>query len=292
MPEFDTPYFSIVIPSFNSRKFVAQSLDSILRQNFTKWEVLIIDNFSNDGTDEILDEFDDPRIRRFKLNNHGSISASRNLGIKEAKAEWIAFLDSDDWWAPDKLFECSTKINSEVDLIYHDLIVISDNKRDKHLKCRQLKSPVINDLLVNGNPIAASSVVVRKYILQKIGYMNERPDLIKTADYNTWLKIANTSDSFLHIPKKLGYYRIHNNNVSDDSILEPTLAAMEEFLYLLSNKKKTKIKLNLIYAQARVRFISKNYSQAWPDLVQVIKHGSILRRIKAFLMLLRISINI
>ena len=288
MTELKPPFFSIVIPSFNSDKFIAQTLQSVLEQEFSNWEVLLIDNNSSDGTDEIVKSFFDKRIRKFKINNNGSISKSRNLGIKEARGEWIAFLDADDWWEPSKLFKCQEKIKDGIDFIYHDLSVISQNKQHKDLVCRQLKNPGIIDLIMNGNPIAASSVVVRKSLLEEIGYMDENPSLIKTGDYNTWLKIARKTNSFLHIPKKLGFYRIHDKNVSNDSILQPTLEAINEFLILLTDSQKTKIKINITYTQARIRFLNKNYQKALPDLLQVVKYGSFPKKIKSLLMLFRV----
>ena len=285
MPVSESPFFSIVIPSFNSAKYINQSLQSVLDQRFSNWEILIIDNFSTDGTDKILNKYVDHRIKIFKINNHGSISMSRNLGIKEAKGRWIAFLDADDWWEPHKLLECREKIRANVDFIYHDLAVISSNRKNKDLECRQLAHPVIFDLILNGNPIATSSVVVKSSILKKVGYMNESPDLIKTADYNTWLRIARITDSFLHIPKKLGYYRIHESNISDDMILQSTLEAIAEFSYLFDDQQHAKIKNRIIYSQARLKFINKNYPQAVPDLIHVIKHGSLIKKIKSLFML-------
>lgn len=288
----ESPFFSIVIPTYNSEKYLVQSLESVLEQNFLNWEVLIIDNFSNDSTDQILKNYSDSRIRISKINNYGSISTSRNLGIRQARGEWIAFLDSDDWWTSNKLIECKAKIEDNIDFIYHDLAVISDNKKHKDLECRQLSSPVMLDLLMNGNPIAASSVVVRKSILEKIGYMNELPSLIKTADYNAWLKIAKITNSFFHIPKKLGYYRIHGANTSNDLILQPTLDAMAEFLYLLDDRQQSRVKNNLTFAQARVKFINKKYPDASIELIHTMKHGSYSQKIKSLVMLTSANIKI
>ena len=286
----ESPFFSVVLPTFNRVSFLGQAIESVLDQTFSNWEMLLVDNNSTDGTGDLLYKFSDERIRIFKVNNNGSISVSRNLGIRESKGEWIAFLDSDDWWKSNKLAKCKENITASVDFIYHDLEILSLNKKHKNLNCRQLNSPVLNDLLLKGNPIAASSAVVRKSLFPRVDYMNEDPGLIMTADYNTWLKMANITDAFLHIPKKLGFYRIHGKNVSNDSILEPSLKAMDGFFSSLSEKQKNDVISDLTYVQGRVKFINRNYTKAQIDLLNVIRFGKISNKMKSMWMLAQIRI--
>ena len=288
----DSPFFSIVLPTFNRASFLSQAVESVLDQTFLNWELLLVDNNSTDGTDDLLDKFKDKRIKTVKISNGGSISVSRNLGIKAARGEWVAFLDSDDWWKSNKLADCRRNITASVDFIYHDLEIVSDNKKHKNLNCRQLNPPVLNDLLLKGNPIAASSAVVRKSLFAQVNYMNEDPELIMTADYNTWLKIANITDAFLHIPNKLGFYRIHSNNVSNDSILEPAIKAMNGFLFRLNEKQKSDVISDLTYVQGKVKFINRNYTKAQQDLIKVVRAGRILNKIKSLSILIQIRIII
>jgi glycosyltransferase involved in cell wall biosynthesis len=84
------------MPTYNHAKFINLAVSSVLAQTFVNWELIIIDNFSTDETIELLDAYSDERIKILQINNQGSIARSRNLGITSAKAEWIAFLDSDD----------------------------------------------------------------------------------------------------------------------------------------------------------------------------------------------------
>ena len=287
-----SPFFSIILPTFNGESFLGQAIESVLDQTFSNWELLVVDNNSTDGTDDLLDKFKDKRIKTFKISNGGSISVSRNLGIKTARGEWVAFLDSDDWWKSNKLSECRRNTNESVDFIYHDLKIVSNNKKHRNLNCRQLRQPVLCDLLLKGNPIAASSAVVRRPLLVRVDYMNEDTQLVKTADYNTWLKIANITDAFLHIPKELGFYRIHSDNVSNDSILEPALKAMNGYFFRLNENQKSNVINDLIYAQGRVKFINRNYTKAAQDLIKVVKNGRILNKIKSLSMLVQIRIII
>lgn len=94
---------SIVMPSYNTAEYIADSIRSVLAQTYPNWELLIVDDCSTDETDVIVASFDDPRIRYFKNEKNGGAAVSRNRALREAKGKWIAFLDSDDLWMPDKL---------------------------------------------------------------------------------------------------------------------------------------------------------------------------------------------
>jgi len=156
------------------------------------------------------------------------IARSRNLGIKFAKGDWIAFLDSDDWWSKEKLEICLNNSDDNVDLIYHDLEVKYRNTKfsvkKKIFKGRQLKYPVLIDLLesgiIKGNAIGNSSVLVRKNILNKIGGINENIKLVGSEDYNTWLRVAQITDQFKYLKKNLGYILIHDTNTSKKDMVQ------------------------------------------------------------------------
>ena len=94
---------SIVTPTFNCAPLLRRAIDSVLQQTHQDWELLVVDNHSTDGTEELVRGYRDTRIRYFKIQNNGVIAASRNLAISQAKGEWLAFLDADDWWMPQKL---------------------------------------------------------------------------------------------------------------------------------------------------------------------------------------------
>ena len=108
---------------------------------------------------------------------------------------------------PNKLEVCLSNLNDNIDLIYHDLKITHDTRKffkRRVIKSRQLKKPVLIDLLVKGNAINNSSVIVRKRLLEKIGLINEDRDLIAAEDYNTWLKISKLTNKFLYLQKSLG----------------------------------------------------------------------------------------
>ena len=138
-----TPLVSVVIPSYNHARYLGRALQSILDQTYTNWEAIVIDNHSTDKTDEVMTSFTDPRITYLKIHNKGIIAASRNVGIRAAKGEWIAFLDSDDWWTADKLQFCFDCINDKVDLVYHDMGIVTDKHQSfsrKTIKSWQVRT--------------------------------------------------------------------------------------------------------------------------------------------------------
>ena len=102
--------FSIILPTFNRSGFVKKAIQSVINQDYKNWELIIIDNYSKDNTEELVKQFSDERIIFKKLKNDGVIARSRNFGIKLAKGEYIAFLDSDDWWYSQKLKTVNKKI--------------------------------------------------------------------------------------------------------------------------------------------------------------------------------------
>jgi glycosyltransferase involved in cell wall biosynthesis len=282
------PLVSVVIPTYNREFFLRRAVQSVLDQTFTDWELLVVDNESTDGTAKYLKTLNDSRIRVLNVKNNGIISISKNLGICQSKGKWVAFLDSDDWWHHSKLFECKKYMMDSIALIYHDCKVDSKYIKRKDINSRQLKSPVLFDLLLNGNPIVGSSVVVKKSLLAEVGYMNENANLNTTADFNTWLKIASKTDSFLHIPQKLGCYSFHKNNVSSLAISKPTIESMEDFLYLLDKKQRRRIVSNLTYSQGRLRFINKDFDGCKTDLVKVLRHGGFQNIFKSIWMLVQV----
>src|SRR4051812_44716056 len=97
------PLVSVVIPTYNHAQFLGRALGSVIAQTYTNWEAIVVDNHSQDDTDAVVASQSDPRIKLLKIHNNGVIAASRNKAMREARGEWIAFLDSDDAWYPEKL---------------------------------------------------------------------------------------------------------------------------------------------------------------------------------------------
>lgn len=278
------PIISVIIPTFNHAIYLGRALQSVLDQTYTNWEAIIVDNNSTDNTDEVMNRFKDSRITYLKIHNNGVIAASRNLGIRASKGEWIAFLDSDDWWTVDKLQVCFDHIHDKVDLIYHDLEIVSDRPRffrRKILRSWQLNSPALVDLLLNGNAIVNSSVLVRKRLLQQIGGINESMEMIAAEDYNTWLRIAELTEGFVYLSSKLGYYRMHNLSISHKDMSQPGRCAIAEFLPRLGEPEILKIEAVFRYTSGRFNYYADNFVNARENILFSMKWGHFSLKIKS-----------
>ena len=210
---------SVILPTFNHAKYLKTAIESVINQNYLSWELIIIDNNSVDETLEIINSYSDNRIKYCKIQNNGIIAASRNLGIQLSTGSWIAFIDSDDWWTNDKLSKSVKYINTEkFDLIYHDLYLVEKKNQFTFKKLafsRTLHFPIYQDLLLNGNGILNSSVLVRKKILEEVGLLSCDINKITWEDYDCWLKISKITNRFYYLKETLGYYWAAGGNMSN-----------------------------------------------------------------------------
>tara|TARA_B100000989_G_C19526970_1_gene467449 strand:- start:419 stop:1318 length:900 start_codon:yes stop_codon:yes gene_type:complete len=282
------PIFSIVIPTYNHAKFLKRALKSIIDQSFENWETIVIDNYSTDSTQKVVADLNDPRIKYLKVQNKGIIAKSRNIGIKNAKADWIAFLDSDDWWTSNKLEICFNKLNENIDFIYHRMKIKSDKFQlisRKKTKNKKLTKPVLINLLVGGNIISNSSVVVRKNLLDKVRYLDEREELVAVEDYHTWLKIAKLTDKFLYLPSCLGYYFLHDQSVSQKNMSIPSRMAVHDFKEILTKQQNLKLEANIRYKSGRFYYLNNNFDKSKKDLIYVLKYGYYFLKLRSLLLL-------
>ena len=94
---------SIIMPSYNTSRYIEDTINSVRQQSYKNWELIIVDDCSTDNTDEVVAKYNDNRIKYFKNDKNSGAAVSRNKALREAKGRWIAFLDSDDLWLPEKL---------------------------------------------------------------------------------------------------------------------------------------------------------------------------------------------
>jgi glycosyltransferase involved in cell wall biosynthesis len=269
---------SIIIPTYNRALDLKRALKSVQAQKFTNWEALIIDNHSKDNTDDVVSSFNDIRMKLYKIYNKGVIAASRNKGICEASGEYIAFLDSDDWWTTEKLSLSFDELNLGADVVYHDMFLVSRPRQKifwKKARTRNLVTPVFNDLLLNGNALVNSGVVVRKKLLIEINGLSENSDLIATEDYDCWLKISKLTNRFTRISQPLGYYWTGGGNVSNP---ERTLEAINSISqrYLEEGQYNNQPIIWMTYARGRAYYIQRNYQKAYCQLVKINRQNSSL----------------
>lgn len=265
------PVVSIVIPTYNRVRDLERALKSVFAQTYSDWEALVVDNHSSDNTDDLIKSCNDSRINLFKIHNNGVIAASRNLGIQHANGEYVAFLDSDDWWAPQKLEKSLKHLDAGADVVYHDLFLMTKHRQKllwQKTRTRVLKNPVFEDLIINGNALNTSSVVLRRSILEDINGFAEDRGLIGSEDYDVWLRTAKITEEFVRIPRTLGYYWAGDGNFwaggKDGTSFERIIAGLD-YLVSIYTEDFSKLKGTaywIDYAKANAYYNMGSYSMA------------------------------
>ena len=251
---------SVIVPSYNRAESLKRCLDSLVLQVYKNFEVLVCDDGSTDDTGQVVKSFQDTLlIRYFWSENFGGPARPRNIGIANALGCYIAFLDSDDWWEPKKLQNSVEALEAGADLVYHDLYIIRDGKdlvkSRRKMLTQKLSSPVFDNLLLNGNAINCSSVVVRRNLMKKIGGFSEDRQLIAAEDYDAWLRLARHTERFVRIKDCLGYYSWGGDNLSSN---EKTETCVNRILNLYADEIHSTPGW-IYYSLARVNFGKSQY---------------------------------
>ena len=188
--------FSVIIPTYNRKNFLIEAVDSVLKQTFKDFEIIIVDDNSSDGTKDIIlnrykDLISSGILRYIYLNRNYGVSKARNVGIINSKGEYIALLDSDDLWKKRKLekqYEFLEK-NKEFFLVHTDEEWYKNGKYLNQKKYHKKKGGDIFDISLERCMISPSSVVINKeFLLNKIGLFDE--NLPAVEDYDLWLRIT------------------------------------------------------------------------------------------------------
>lgn len=208
------PVVSVVIPTYNHAHLLREAIDSVRRQTFTEWEMIVVNNYSEDDTEAVVASFSDPRIRLVNFRNNGVIAASRNRGIALARGDYVAFLDSDDKWYPEKLERCMTVLAKGNDLVCHSEAWVKDGAAFKIVNYGPLEAASYETLLFGRNCLSTSAIVVRRVCLDRVGCFSEDSAFIAVEDYELWLKLARAGCRFAFVDVILGEYHLHKTNNS------------------------------------------------------------------------------
>ncbi len=181
-------FFSIIIPTYNRSQKITTTIDSVLQQSNTHFEILIIDDGSTDNTEEVVKSIQDPRIRYFKKQNEERAIA-RNYGIERAKGDYITFLDSDDILYPNHFKEANKIINEKNSREWFHLAYEIRDEKGKMLRQENKRNDSINYSLITGNHLSCIGIFVRKDIMKE-NLFNEDPKIIGSEDYELWLRLA------------------------------------------------------------------------------------------------------
>ena len=205
---------SIITPAYNGEEYIAETINSVLAQTYTNWEMLIIDDCSTDRTIEVVKGFGDSRIHFIQNSTNSGAAIARNKALAEAKGKWIAFLDSDDLWYPEKLEkQIEFMKQNNYNFTYTEYLVMDERDGTRAIKMSGPKRITKKDMY-NCNWIGCLTVMYNREVVGTL----KIPDLKKRNDYALWLKAIHSSDCYLY-PHVLAKYRKHANSISNVSKL-------------------------------------------------------------------------
>jgi glycosyltransferase involved in cell wall biosynthesis len=260
------PKVSVIIPSYNSMTYLPATVDSVLKQTFTDFEVLIINDGSTDNILEWASKIEDTRVKVITKTNQG-LAEARNTGIALAKGEYLAFLDADDLWHKTKLEKQVNYLNNHPDVGLVDTWVALTDENAKPtgtLIKTNAEGKVIKKILESPTIVCGSSPLVRNICFEKAGLFNKQ--LSGSADWDMWIRIANHF-MFGLIKEPLTYYRQHYNSMSQNrqKMLDDNLAVIERAFANVSPelnyiKNRSYGRVNLYLAWRAID--QKNYGEA------------------------------
>ncbi|MHA1967466.1 MAG: glycosyltransferase family 2 protein [Candidatus Hodarchaeales archaeon] len=189
----EEPMTSIIVPTFNRGHIIKKTIRCIIKQTYQNFELIIVDDGSSDNTKQVVNKFNDSRIRYIKRQVNSGGSIARNIGIKEARGEYIAFNDSDDIWLPNKLemqmkiFDSSSK---KVGVVYCDWAYIKGKKTymHKNIKKKRREGDIYGEIDNFYFTIPTSTVILKKKCLEKSGVFDER--FRAQEDYDLWIRLS------------------------------------------------------------------------------------------------------
>ncbi len=231
----EKPIVSVIIPVYNKREYINETINSVLNQDFGSFEIIVVDDGSTDDSSEVVKSIKDPRLQIFSQSNSG-VERSRNFGFSKSVGSFIVFLDADDLMSSNRLRKQIDLFNATKDLVlvgtWASIIDHSGNI------IGSIRPPTSNAALQLGhlfrNQFVSSSVMIKRSAFEKNGVFNETRGDRFAEDYDLWLRLAKKGQ-VSNIPEKLTAYRRLNasrSQSSDRSLLESARDISAEWLHL------------------------------------------------------------
>lgn len=207
---------SIIMPSYNTGKYIAESVKSVQAQTYTNWELIIVDDCSTDDTDSVVAGFSDDRIVYLKNEQNSGAAISRNRALHEAKGRWIAFLDSDDLWIPEKLEkQVSFMEKNRYAFSYTNYVEIDEASQLTGVKVTGPKHITKRGMYHYCWP----GCLTVMYDAKVVGLV-QIEDIKKNNDYAMWLKVCKKADCYLLDESLAAYRKGRSGSISTNSYVE------------------------------------------------------------------------
>ena len=230
---------TVLMTAYNCSDYIQTTINSILNQSYRNFELLIIDDGSDDNSEEIIRSLNSEKIRYIRLKHIGR-SAALNYGLKEAKFDWVALMDADDIALPDRLEKEVRLINRSIkDIIFSDSVYFKNKKIQFLNMINTEKEDLKRKIELRGHICNPSVLYNRNFILENGGY-NE--NLHHSEDWELWIRLLNKAN-FVHLNEMLVFIRIKDNSLSKKGTIRPgNISSIREYLF----RKKVKLKVKYL----------------------------------------------
>jgi glycosyltransferase involved in cell wall biosynthesis len=291
----EQPLVTIVIPTYNRLEFVQQAITSVIAQTYMHWELIIVDDGSDDGTAGEINSMNNIHIKVLQLKHSGNIAYLRNTGVKEGSGEWLAFLDSDDLWIPQKL---EIQLNNLIregkrwgyggfELMNREMQPIPNKAGIYH----PVSGWIAKEVLTTEASVNIGTLMLKRSLFEEAGGFNEDDVLIYREDYELVIRLALRAET-LAMPDLLVRVREHKGRSTNlfEYGNDRTAAVYERFLQTNPDKELAKIARRRMAGElaegAVKRIRARKYSEAsrrlwkallngdpWKHLISVLRRG-------------------
>ena len=285
----EQPLVSVIINCYNGEKYLQEAVSSVIKQTYKNWEIVLWDNQSTDQSAKIFKSFNHPKLNYHYAPSHTSLYQARNLATKYCNGKFIAFLDSDDWWVPEKL-EKQMKLfeDKEVGLVYSNYHIYNEeNKKSKISTTKLLPTGFTTNSLLENYNLGIITVVIKKELFDKFNYnFDGRYNII--GDFDLIIKLSKIS-KFACVQSGLAYWRSHKNNSSyinyelEIQELEYWLKNQKTFDNLQNTQNNESIKFKIIYMKTINCILNGDKKAAFKNIILFPWNLKKIRLIMAFL---------
>jgi glycosyltransferase involved in cell wall biosynthesis len=269
------PDISVIIPAYNQAHYLLEAIESLIQQTYPDFEAVIVNDGSTDETESVLAGIQDRRFRIITQPNAG-LSAARNTGIKHSSAPFVSLLDADDFFLPEKLalLGLYLKDHPEIGMVSGGTLFVDQNSQTFR---EVVKSPAEIQLpgLLMGNPFNPSSVMMRRYWFERVGFFDEK--LRACEDWDLWLRMASAGCQFGWVEQPVAAYRFHRGQMTRDSsrMRSAILAVHENFFNQPGLPESLTKYKNSAAAAARVHaaayeYNAKEFKKGQSDLFEAV----------------------
>ena len=247
------PKVSVIIPTYNRKDYLSNSVGSVLEQTFQDFELIISDDASTDSTRQYVESLSDPRIIYIFNETNRGVAETRNNALKIARGKYVAFLDDDDEWLPEKLrmqVELIERKPLRVGAIYTGVTTFDVNRNHlTSVSVPEFRGNILNDLLTD-NFLATSSILIRKSSFDRVGFFDT--EFKGISDFDMWIRIAGDFD-FDYIKDPLVKHQVHDLRITEnyEAVISGLKLLLSKHNKLYAKHKKAqssyKLKLGIFY---------------------------------------------